>query len=41
MRPTRRGLLIGALAGGGLLVGWSLLPRRYALPLEPAVGETA
>jgi isoquinoline 1-oxidoreductase beta subunit len=24
-----------------LLVGWSLLPRRYALPLEPAVGETA
>ena len=41
MRPTRRGLLIGALAGGGLLVGWSLLPRRYALPLEPAAGETA
>lgn len=41
MRPTRRGLLIGTLAGGGLLVGWSLLPRRYALPLEPAVGETA
>ena len=41
MRPSRRGLLIGALAGGGLVVGWSLLPRRYALPLEPAVGETA
>ena len=41
MRPTRRGLLIGALAGGGLLVGWSLMPRRYALPLEPAAGETA
>ena len=41
MRPTRRGLLVGALAGGGLVVGWSLLPRRYALPLEPAVGETA
>ena len=41
MRPTRRGLLIGALAGGGLVVGWSLLPRRYALPLQPAVGETA
>jgi isoquinoline 1-oxidoreductase beta subunit len=41
MRPTRRGLLIGALAGGGLLVGWSLLPRRYALPLEPGPGETA
>ena len=41
MRPTRRGLLIGALAGGGLLVGWSLMPRRYALPLEPAAGENA
>ena len=33
--------MIGAAAGGGLLVGWSLLPRRYALPLEPAAGETA
>ena len=41
MRPTRRGLLIGALAGGGLLVGWSLVPRRYAMPLDPAPGETA
>ena len=41
MRPTRRGLLIGALAGGGLLVGWSLLPQRYALPLEPGPGEIA
>ncbi|MCA1661582.1 MAG: molybdopterin-dependent oxidoreductase [Novosphingobium sp.] len=41
MRLTRRGLLIGAAAGGGLLVAWSLLPRRYALPLEPAQGETA
>ena len=41
MRISRRGLLIGTLAGGGLLVGWSLMPRRYALPLEPAAGETA
>ena len=41
MRLTRRGLLIGAVAGGGLLVAWSLLPRRYALPLAPGTGETA
>jgi len=41
MRLTRRGLLIGAAAGGGLLVAWSLLPRKYALPLSPAAGETA
>ena len=41
MRVNRRGILIGALAGGGLLVGWSLQPRRYALPLDPGPGETA
>ena len=41
MRLTRRGLLIGAAAGGGLLVAYSLMPRRYPLPLEPAAGETA
>jgi hypothetical protein len=41
MRVNRRGLVIGAVAGGGLLVAWSLIPRRYALPLAPAPGETA
>jgi len=41
VRLNRRGLLIGAAAGGGLLVAYSLMPRRYALPLSPAQGETA
>ena len=41
MRLSRRGLLIGAAAGGGLIAAWSLMPRRYALPLSPARGETA
>jgi isoquinoline 1-oxidoreductase subunit beta len=37
----RRRLLIGAAAGGGLLVTWALLPRRDPLPLSPAAGEYA
>ncbi len=41
MQVTRRGLLIGAAAGGGLLVAWQLLPRDYAAPLAPAAGEAA
>ncbi|MET0251960.1 MAG: molybdopterin cofactor-binding domain-containing protein [Novosphingobium sp.] len=41
MRLTRRGLLVGALAGGGLAVGYTLLPRRYPIPLPPGEGETA
>ena len=41
MRVSRRGLLIGAAAGGGVLVAYSLSPRRYPLPLDPAPGETA
>ena len=41
MRVSRRGLLIGAAAGGGVLVAYSLSPRRYPLPLDPASGETA
>lgn len=40
-RVTRRGLLIGALAGGGLLAAWSVMPRRFPLPLAPGEGETA
>ncbi|WP_284124275.1 xanthine dehydrogenase family protein molybdopterin-binding subunit [Parerythrobacter aestuarii] len=38
---SRRGLLAGAAVGGGLLVAWSLWPRDYASPLEPAEGEAA
>ena len=38
---TRRGLLIGAAAGGGLLVAWGLTPRTFPLPLDPREGETA
>jgi len=41
MRLSRRGVLIGAAAGGGLLAAYALMPRRYALPLSPAPGETA
>lgn len=41
MPLTRRGILIGALAGGGLAVGYVLRPRRFPLPLEPGPGEFA
>lgn len=41
MRLTRRGILIGALAGGGLTIGYVLRPRRFAPPLAPAEGEVA
>lgn len=41
MQITRRGLAVGAAVGGGLLVAWSLFPRSYPNPLEPAEGEHA
>jgi isoquinoline 1-oxidoreductase beta subunit len=41
MRVTRRGILIGALAGGGLAVGYALRPRRYAPPLSAGEDEAA
>jgi isoquinoline 1-oxidoreductase subunit beta len=41
MRLTRRGILIGALAGGGLAVGYALRPRRYDPPLAAQPGEMA
>jgi len=41
MRISRRGILIGTLAGGGLAVGYMLRPRSYPLPLEPGKGEIA
>jgi isoquinoline 1-oxidoreductase beta subunit len=39
MQVSRRGVLAGAAAGGGLLVAWWLMPRSYASPLVPASGE--
>lgn len=32
MAVTRRGILLGAGAAGGLLVAWALTPRRFAPP---------
>jgi isoquinoline 1-oxidoreductase beta subunit len=39
MQVSRRGLLAGAAAGGGLLVAWWLMPRNYRTPLVAARGE--
>ncbi len=41
MRFSRRGMLIAALAGGGLAVGYVVRPRTFPLPLSPAQGEIA
>lgn len=41
MKLSRRKLLTGAAVGGGLLVVFSLLPRRFDSPLTPLEGETA
>ena len=41
MRITRRGLLIGAVAGGGLLLAFELLPRHFETPLAAGEGEVA
>jgi isoquinoline 1-oxidoreductase beta subunit len=41
MALSRRQLLIGSAAGGGLIVAWALIPRHYPLPLSPADGEQA
>ncbi len=38
-RVTRRGLLIGAAAGGGLLVAWNFWPRDYPGALTAGEGE--
>lgn len=40
MRLTRRGLLIGAGAGGALLIAFPLVPRRHPAPLVAGKGET-
>lgn len=39
MAVTRRGLLAGAAAGGGLVVAWWLMPRSYRSPLVAARAE--
>lgn len=39
MQVTRRGLLAGAAAGGGLVVAWWLTPRSYGTPLAAVSGE--
>lgn len=39
MAITRRGVLTGAAAGGGLLVAWWLLPRSYRAPLVATGNE--
>lgn len=39
MNVSRRGVLAGAAAGGGLLVAFFLMPQRFDAPLEPAQGE--
>jgi len=39
MAISRRGLLTGAAAGGGLLIAWWLMPRSYRTPLVAARGE--
>ena len=38
---SRRGLIAGAAAGGGLLLAWSLMPRQFAPPLAPGRAEHA
>lgn len=39
MHLTRRGMLLGAAAGGGLVVAWWLMPRSYPVPLSAGTGE--
>ncbi|MDG2005359.1 MAG: molybdopterin-dependent oxidoreductase [Novosphingobium sp.] len=41
MQFSRRGLLIGTLAGGGLAIGYLLRPRQFSLPLNAGRGEVA
>jgi len=41
MHLSRRGILIGSLAAGGLAIGYMLRPRSYPLPLQPGRNEVA
>jgi isoquinoline 1-oxidoreductase beta subunit len=40
MRVSRRGLLVGGAAAGGLFVAWELFPRKYGTPLPTGENET-
>lgn len=40
MRLTRRGMLVGAGAGGALLIAFPLVPRRHGVPLLAGKDET-
>ena len=39
MRISRRGVLAGAAAGGGLAIAFVLMPQRFGAPLAPTEGE--
>lgn len=41
MQLTRRGILLGMGAAGGLIAAWALTPRRFNPPLAPGEGEYA
>ncbi len=41
MQATRRQIVVGALVGGGLVLGYQLRPRKYPLPLSPGKDEVA
>lgn len=41
MQFTRRGILLGMGAAGGLVAAWALTPRNFAPPLKPGEGEFA
>ena len=41
MEVTRRQIVMGTLAGGGLALGYVLRPRKYPLPLSAGRGEVA
>ena len=41
MEVTRRQIVVGALVGGGLVLGYQLRPRKYPLPLSPGRDEVA
>ncbi|HTN13600.1 MAG TPA: molybdopterin cofactor-binding domain-containing protein [Sphingomonadaceae bacterium] len=41
MQLSRRGVLAGAAIGGGLLVAWTLRPRRFAPPLSAGRNEAS
>lgn len=41
MQVTRRGILLGMGAAGGLVAAWALTPRQFTPPLKAADGEFA